>query len=117
ISGGIDGKRESSLGHRVFDKEVHGATLTGAIYLTVAPNGSYKGRASFEIGCEQGKGRLYFADDSKGYRYIEATPGHPAKTSGWMIPGDPRTVMLEAVDGDATGVSHHFWRKPFAKGQ
>src|SRR6266568_5580731 len=116
VSGGVQEAYTGNPRQSVFDRKVHSATVTGAVYMHLSTPKQYKGRASYEISVEQGKLRLYFADDKSGYRYIEATPGHPAKISGWMMPADPYRVLLEAVDGDAQGVTYHFWRNAFARG-
>jgi hypothetical protein len=110
MSGGVDSPRTRSYKGWFFDRETSGVTLSGAYYVHLSPSGNYKAIASFEISVEQGKVRLYYADDKKGYRYIEATPGTPARVTGYMLPRDPRSVVLEAVDGDAQGVHYRFWR-------
>ncbi|HKA91583.1 MAG TPA: hypothetical protein VKE22_28165 [Haliangiales bacterium] len=68
--------------------------------------------ANLKISVEQGKIRAYVGDPSgKEFRYIEATPGNPAQTrSDLIVQGGIYTFRLEAVDGEARGVSYHVWR-------
>ncbi len=116
VKGGVEdivkGLMGNGLMYYVFDYKIHGVFLTGSVWITICEQSSnYQGIANYEIAVDQGKVRLYFADEKSGYRYIEATPGRPAQVRGWMLHYDPYRIVLEAVDGDATGLMYHIWRK------
>ncbi|SRR6266568_783317 len=109
------GAPDYPFGDKTSDFELgdHGMSVTGAIWIQLTEQYSgNKGLANLEISVEQGKVRLYFADPEKRYRYIEATPGQPARIFGRMIGFMQHWgIELEAVDGDASGVKWHAWNK------
>jgi hypothetical protein len=112
-SGGVPDYPLSSGKRANFEDGTHGLTQTGAnwIGLTEQYSGN-TGHANFEISVEQGKVRLYVKDPEKKYRYIEATPGHPARIFSQMVPfGEWWYIVIEAVDGDASGIKWHAWTR------
>jgi len=97
-----------------FDFEYHDFSMTGVSRVGLTEPANTNNIANFEVSVAQGRVRLYFADPKKGYRYIEATPGQPARITGAMLrppPGPAYYVLLEAVGSEASGVACHIWRK------
>lgn len=94
--------------------------LTGAVYVTAFETTTSNDRAKLEVSVESGRVRGYLAlgnpalvhmsTDQGGYRYVEATPGHPVKVTGELVYRKGYGCVLEAVDGEATGVKYHMWR-------
>jgi hypothetical protein len=89
-------------------------TLTGTTGVTIMPWDDTVGdEASLEISVESGKVRGYLQNDSNkgaGYHYVEATPGHPAKTRGHLMSGGGTLYFrMQAVGGPAKGMKHHVW--------
>jgi len=67
--------------------------------------------ANVTLSSEQGRVRIYL-QDGNGYRYIEASPGSAAQTRGDLrYAGGSWWYTLEAVDGEAKGVTAHVWRR------
>jgi hypothetical protein len=101
-------EKGSSAGNFNFSGRI--GTLTGAIVMSTVEQDLMGPTANVEISVEKGKARAYIAD-GKGYQYIEATPGKPARIRGdlWYA-GGWFVWRLEAVDGDAQGVSYRAWR-------
>jgi hypothetical protein len=85
-------------------------SLTGTITVSTIKQDLVGPTVNLEISTEQGRVRAYLVD-GKEYRYIEASPGKPARTRGDLIYGGGYWLFrLEAVDGEATGVTYHVWR-------
>ena len=107
-NGKMTGKVARQDGHFNFSGTI--ATLTGAVGMATIEQDLLGPTANLEISVEQGKIRAYLRD-SQGYRYIEATPGNPARTRGDLVySGGTWWWTLEAVDGEARGVTYHCWR-------
>ncbi len=95
-------------------------TLSGAVYVTAFQTTTSNDHASLEVSVESGTVRGYLANgnsafihmstDQGGYRYVEATPGHPKKMSGELVYMKAYGCVLESVNGEATGVKYHMWR-------
>jgi len=95
----------------VFNQEMRQGTLTGVISVSVAEQDLNGATANVTLSSEEGRVRLYLLD-GKGYRYIEASPGSPAQTRGDLrYAGGSWWYTLEAVDGEAKGVTAHVWRR------
>jgi len=105
------GKDTSEKTFGSFDQEAHWGSLNGAISVSVAPQDLNGPTSNVTLDVGQGRVRLYL-QDGKGYRYIEATPGNPAQTRGdLMYAGGSWWYTLEAVDGEAKGITAHVWRR------
>jgi hypothetical protein len=100
------------------------ATLTGAIDNARIPGTSVSGGAgnsTVEISVEKGRVRAYlqyvppstsFATWVDGYVYAEAEPGKPGSVKG-ILPAfgtDSYSLVIESVDGEATGIKFHVFR-------
>lgn len=95
---------------RSFDHSGRYESLTGAIWMRIIEPRVYGPQATVEISVEQGRARAYLAQGNDRYKYVEATPGKPARMAGDMILLGVYRFMLEAVDGEAKGVSYRIWR-------
>jgi len=85
-------------------------TLTGTITVSTIKQDILGATANLEVTTEQGKVQAYI-EDGKGYQYVEASPGNPARIRGNLIYGGGWYLFrLEAVDGEAKGVTYHVWR-------
>jgi hypothetical protein len=93
-----------------FDHSGRYASLTSAIWMHVIEPGVFGPRATVEISVEQGRARAYLREGNDRYKYVEATPGKPARLEGDMMLLRVYRFMLEAVDGEAKGVSYRIWR-------
>jgi len=89
-------------------------TLTGAKMLRLVKAESADPTVDAEVSVEQGRVRLYLEEaDRKNFRYVEATPGQPARLRGRMVfdIGQYGT-LLESVDGTAEMVRYKLFRGP-----
>jgi hypothetical protein len=91
-------------------------SLTGAIKIGTVEQDNYTPTANYEISTQTGRVRLYYQEPEgkKGYLYIEATPGNPVQQHGRMIwrgSNVPYYILIESVEGEASGVAYHIWRK------
>jgi hypothetical protein len=93
-----------------FDHSGRYASLTGAVWMRVIEPRVYGPQATVEISVEQGRARAYLAEGNDRYKYVEATPGKPARMVGDMVLLGVYRFMLEAVGGEAKGVSYRIWR-------
>jgi len=95
-----------------YDNSGRFGSLTGCVQIHVIEDDQWGYVGNLEISVEEGVLRAYYADDDgKGYRYIEATPGKPARARGTLLyQGGWLSFKLEAVGGDAEGASYHVWR-------
>jgi hypothetical protein len=89
-------------------------TLTGTLGSTIGDWQDIIGdNASMVLTVDEGRVRGYLKNESdkkKGYHYVEATPGHPAQTRGYLMYGGGKLyIKLQAVDGVAKGVRYHVW--------
>lgn len=115
-----DMQRGGTENVRDFDTLGKIPTLKGAIYVRAYNTSPSSNAAAFEISVDKGHVRGYLAignaaavhksEDQGGYRYVDATAGHPAKLTGELIVHGSYGCVLEAVDGDATNVQYHMWR-------
>jgi hypothetical protein len=96
---------------RSFDHSGRYERLTGAVWMRVVKPGGWGPTANLEISVEKGTLRGYLALPlNRGYGYIEATPGHPARMTGDMVLLQHYRFLLEAVGGDAEGAAYRIWR-------
>jgi hypothetical protein len=106
----LDGKAiddKGSTGPGLLHSEGRIGTLRGTVPVSLGESTLQGGMGKVEISVEQGKVRAYLRDGKKGYLYIEATPGQPAGTAGEFIYwGGEYAFRLQAVDGEATGVTY-----------
>jgi hypothetical protein len=93
-----------------FDHSGRYESLTGAIWMRIVEPRVYGPQATVEISVEHGRARAYLAEGNDRYKYVDATPGKPAKMAGDMVLLGVYRFMLEAVDGEARGVSYRIWR-------
>jgi hypothetical protein len=93
-----------------FDHSGRYESLTGAIWIRIVEPRVYGPQATVEISVEQGRARAYLAEGNDRYKYVDATPGKPARMGGDMVLLGVYRFMLEAVDGEARGVSYRIWR-------
>ncbi len=110
-----DGKGTGGVHHtkgvpQAFDHRGRYESLTGAIWMRVIEPRVYGPKATVEISVEQGRARAYLAEGNDRYQYVEATPGKPARMAGDMVLLHVYRFMLEAVGGEARGVSYRIWR-------
>ncbi len=99
---------QQKVGH--FDITTRFGTVTGSVTVSTIKQDLLGPTVNLEISTEQGRVRAYIMD-GKEYRYIEATPGNPARTRGDLIYGGGYWMFrLEAADGEAKGVTYHVWR-------
>lgn len=90
--------------------------LSGTTGETIRQWEDYIGNnASLVISVEEGKVRGYLQNNASdkakgGYHYVEATPGKPAQTVGYLMYGGGQLyIKVQAVDGVAKGVRFHVW--------
>jgi hypothetical protein len=93
-----------------FDHSGRYDSLTGAIWMRIIEPRVYGPEATVEISVEEGRARAYLAEGNHRYKYVEATPGRPARMQGDMVLLQVYRFMLEAVGGEARGVSYRIWR-------
>jgi hypothetical protein len=106
----LDGKsleEKGSKGPGLLQTEGRIGTLKGTVAVALGEATFQGAMGKLEISVVQGTVRGYFRDGKKGYLYIEATPGKPAGATGEFIYwGGEYATRLQAVDGDATGVTY-----------
>ncbi|HKA86193.1 MAG TPA: hypothetical protein VKE22_00955 [Haliangiales bacterium] len=99
---------QQKVGH--LDITTRFGSLTGSVTVSTIKQDLLGPTVNLEISTERGRVRAYLMD-GKEYRYIEAAPGSPAQTRGDLIYGGGYWLFrLEAVDGEAAGVTYHVWR-------
>lgn len=89
-------------------------TLTGAKMVRVVKAESADPTVDAEISVEQGRVRLYLEEaDRKNFRFVEASPGQPARLRGRMVfdIGQYGT-LLQSMDGTAHTVRYKLFRGP-----
>ncbi|MBL9009333.1 MAG: hypothetical protein JNJ46_34045 [Myxococcales bacterium] len=89
-------------------------TLSGAKMVRVVKAESADPTVDAELSVEKGRVRLYLEEaDRKNFRFVEATPGQPARLRGRMVfdIGQYGT-LLESVDGTAEMVRYKLFRGP-----
>jgi len=89
-------------------------TLSGAKMVRVVKAESADPTVDAELSVDKGRVRLYLEEaDRKNFRFIEATPGQPARLRGRMVfdIGQYGT-LLESVDGTAEMVRYKLFRGP-----
>lgn len=89
-------------------------TLSGAKMVRLIKAESVDPTVDAEVSVEQGRVRLYLEEaDRKNFRFIEATPGQPAKARGRMVfDFGQYGTLLESVDGTASNVRYKLSRTP-----
>ena len=81
-----------------------------AFFNLVEGKNSSSDPVTVELQVQSGKVRVYLAD-LKGFRYVEATPEHAARITGRLMLGLGYYMVLEAVGGEAKGMSWRVFRK------
>ncbi len=107
-----EGKGKTSRQEKIgaFDIKTNFETLTGTITVSTIKQDVVGAKVSLELTSEKGRVRAYLLD-GKGYQYVEASPGSPARIRADAIYGGGYYLyVLQAVDGEASGVVTHVWR-------
>lgn len=111
VTGSVEGRGE---GGGFMNRLGTWETLTGTMGTVIRVWEDYIGaNASLVLSVEEGRVRGYLQNESdkkQGYHYVEATPGKPAQTRGFLMFGGGKLfIRFQSVDGVAKGVRFHVW--------